>query len=856
MTDNVAITPGTGATVATDDVGGVHYQITKLAYGALDTATLVATGAGLPVTVQGTVPVSGTFYPATQPVSGTVAVTGAYQATQPVSIATMPSTPVTGTFWQATQPVSLASTTITGSVAVTGTFWQATQPISGTVTVGNASLAVTGTFFQATQPVSIAATVAVSGPVTDAQIRATALPVSLTSTTITGTVAATQSGAWNVTNISGTVSLPTGASTSALQTTGNSSLSSIDGKTPALGQALAAASVPVVLTAAQITTLTPPAAITGFSTETTLAALNTKVTAVNTGAVVVSSSALPTGASTSALQTTGNSSLSSIDGKITAVNTGAVTISAALPTGANVIGGVTVADVTASGTLTAAAQTVVLTVTGGMSAVSAQITGTWVGTITFEGTVDGTNWVAVNGIYAGTSTPGSTITANGIIRLTPSGLTSLRFNMTAFTSGSAVITMRGGRGTGGTFLNQSLTAGTNILGKVGIDQTTPGTTNAVVVTANSLVSTANSTTANLGVSAVFTGTSEDISEYSTIMVSVFSSHASATDGLSMQQSMDGTNWDLTDVYTIPAATGKTFNVAVNAKFYRLVYTNGATLTTSLRIQTLYSKAVKRSSSVRPQDARTNDNDFDEVAAYAFGFNGTTWDRQRIKPASTPAAATDMAMVVSFAGANSATKIGDGTNNAAIKAASTAAAAADPAIVVALSPNSPMPTAAAPATYSASIVGLATAVTATDIFTITGSATKTVRVSRIMVNGVQTTAAQVNVLIVKRSTANSAGTSTAPTAVSYDTTNAAATATVLAYTANPTLGTAVGTASASRAFIPGAATASDAQGLEIVSGDVGQQMMTLRGTAQVLAVNLNATTVAGSAINVTIEWTES
>lgn len=44
------------------------------------------------------------------------------------------------------------------------------------------------------------------------------------------------------------------------------SVDSIDDKTPALGQALAAGSTPVVLTAAQITTLTPPAAITGFST--------------------------------------------------------------------------------------------------------------------------------------------------------------------------------------------------------------------------------------------------------------------------------------------------------------------------------------------------------------------------------------------------------------------------------------------------------------------------------------------------------------------------------------------------------------------------------------------------------------
>jgi hypothetical protein len=92
----------------------------------------------------------------TQPVSGSVtadigsgpfAVTGTFwQATQPVSIASMPTTPVTGTFWQAIQPVSWSGQTVTATqntgsnlhvvvdtaptTAVTGTFWQATQPIS------------------------------------------------------------------------------------------------------------------------------------------------------------------------------------------------------------------------------------------------------------------------------------------------------------------------------------------------------------------------------------------------------------------------------------------------------------------------------------------------------------------------------------------------------------------------------------------------------------------------------------------------------------------------------------------------------------------------------------------------------
>ena len=55
-------------------------------------------------------------------------------------------------------------------------------------------------------------------------------------------------------------------STSAKQDTGNTSLASLDTKLPAQGQALAAASTPVVLPAAQITALTPPAAITGYAT--------------------------------------------------------------------------------------------------------------------------------------------------------------------------------------------------------------------------------------------------------------------------------------------------------------------------------------------------------------------------------------------------------------------------------------------------------------------------------------------------------------------------------------------------------------------------------------------------------------
>lgn len=154
----------------------------------------------------------------------------------------------------------------------------------------------------------------------------------------------------------------------------------------------------------------------------------------------------------------------------------------------------------------------------------------------------------------------------------------------------------------------------------------------VVAQENGVVSAGNSTSANLIANAVFTGIAEDVTEFSTIMVSVFSSAASAVDGLQIQQSSDGVNWDLSDVLSIPAATGKTFSFGVQARFYRLVYTNSATITTALRIQTLFSRTPKKFSSVRPQDGRTNENDMEETVAYAMRFNQVTgtWDRWRVE----------------------------------------------------------------------------------------------------------------------------------------------------------------------------------------------------------------------------------
>ena len=94
---------------------------------------------------------------------------------------------------------------------------------------------------------------------------------------VSGTVAATQSGAWDVTNVSGVVSLPTGASTSALQTTGNSSLSSIDTKTPALVSGRIPVDGSAVTQPISAASLPLPA---GAATQATLSSIDAKFSAL------------------------------------------------------------------------------------------------------------------------------------------------------------------------------------------------------------------------------------------------------------------------------------------------------------------------------------------------------------------------------------------------------------------------------------------------------------------------------------------------------------------------------------------------------------------------------------------------
>ena len=240
--------------------------------------------------------------------------------------------------------------------------------------------------------------------------------------------------------------LPSGASTSANQATANTSLSSIDGKTPALGQALAASSVPVVLTAAQLSTLTPLSSVSVSNFPGTQPISGTVTANAGSGTFAISAATLPlpTGAATAANQTTANTSLSSIDTKTPAL--GQALAAASVPvvlTAAQLSTLTPLSSVTVSGTVTANA-----------------------------GTNLNTSLLALDSTVAKDASL-TTLNTSVNTLLKPAS------TLAAVTTVSAV-----------TAITNALPVGANVIGKVSIDQTTPGTTNLVALAANQSVNVA------------------------------------------------------------------------------------------------------------------------------------------------------------------------------------------------------------------------------------------------------------------------------------------------------------------------------------------------------------------------------
>lgn len=206
------------------------------------------------------------------------------------------------------------------------------------------------------------------------------------------------------------------------------------------------------------------------------------------------------------------------------------------------------------------------------------------------------------------------------------------------------------------------------------------------------------------------------------------------------------------------------------------------------------------------------NNTDGNAATSYGmqnqaanalFNGATWDRQRSAPGTTGVPSVNS----------------EGTK----------------------------------ATYS--VAGLVTPpATPTDMVILNGSGTKTVRVLRVEVSLTGTAAGIADVILIKRSTANSGGTATTPNVVPHDSSDAAGTAVVQQYSANPAgVGTVVGNVRAAKMGISAADVTDTIIWDFTKNNDKG---IVLRGTAQGLAINLNGDAlITGEVLAYSITWSE-
>ena len=201
----VAINPrGGGDVIATDDLGGYKAQRVKLMTGATGVdGGNVSSANPLPVSM------SGAPLPTGAATEATLLTLTKPSDQQHVIIDSSASVPVTGTFWQATQPVSAAALPLPADAATQTTLAlikaktdnidvalsTRTKPADQqhVIVDSSASIAVTGPLTDAQLRNSA---VPVSGPLTDAQLRATPVPVSTAAvSTVNSTTATLAAGA-------------------------------------------------------------------------------------------------------------------------------------------------------------------------------------------------------------------------------------------------------------------------------------------------------------------------------------------------------------------------------------------------------------------------------------------------------------------------------------------------------------------------------------------------------------------------------------------------------------------------------------------------------------------------------------
>ncbi len=707
---------------------------------------------------------------------------------------------------------------------------------------------------------------------------------------ISGSVSISGTPNVNVSNASIAVTaaslpLPTNAATSALQTTGNTSLSTIAANTPALGQAVASASSPVVLPAAQITALTPPTTVTvtqptGTNLHAVIDSGTVTTTISGTPNVNVTNSSIPvTGAVTANIGTTNGLALESghaastdtstaaINSKITTTangikvdGTGATqpvsivgtpsfsvsnlpatqaisAVSLPLPTGAAADSSLTTLNTSVNTLLKPASTLAAVTNVGSVTSITnpVSISGTVpvsgsvsiTGTPTVTANIGTTNGLALESGHAA-STDVSTAAINTKVSTAANQATEISSLSSIVTNTAATVTA----------LNAALPAGTNSIGQVTTNAGTNTSTAALALETTQLAMSAkldNATQKTQIVNAAGTtlasqsdgngGQALEVSLTSTVFV--FSAANSTTAQLASLATFTGTIETTTNQPSISINVVSDQNGILTINQY--VTSAAGTKVTPIVFNITANAGFSRSFPIN--------GNFINVVFQNTGASATTNLNINTAYGIIPSASSLGNTPVSL----------DEVNGTALSLGQKTAALSIPVTL----PTKKL-------TYKAAFQGAVTAATATDIFTITGSATKTVKILKILVSGIQTTSSAAIFNIIKRSTANSAGTSTTPSVIPVDSSFAAGTAVVRAYTVNPTLGTQVGTTpfATVRKEIPTAAFAnSDYNPYVFDFASESGELAVLRGVNEVLSLNLASASISGNNMSLEIIWTE-
>ena len=155
------------------------------------------------------------------------------------------------------------------------------------------------------------------------------------------------------------------------------------------------------------------------------------------------------------------------------------------------------------------------------------------------------------------------------------------------------------------------------------------------------------------------------------------------------------------------------------------------------------------------------------------------------------------------------------------------------------------------TYSASF-NVTLDASATDIVEIIGSGSSSIQITQIFISGVATASSVVNLALIRKSSLATGGSSSTIAATNHETGDAATTATVKTYSANPTVGTTVGRL---RLFpIPLGTSSLYGSPLQLDFGINGKPII-LSGATQTLCISNAGSVPSGTILTVSIEYAE-